>query len=54
VENWISYKKLKVFGNEYAWFDKVDDYDKCFNAVHNAVITNNVKLLEVLYKAGAG
>ena len=56
VEKWISFKKHRVFRYQYdgSWFDKVDEYDKCFNAVHNAVITNNVKILELLYNAGAG
>jgi len=34
--------------------DLVDDYDPHYNAVHNAVITNNVKLLNILHAAGAG
>ena len=34
--------------------DQVDDYDPHYNAVHNAVITNNVKLLNMLSEAGAG
>jgi len=34
--------------------DRVDDYDKHYNAVHNAVITNNVRLLYRLRDAGAG
>ena len=34
--------------------DKVDDHDKHYNAVHNAVITNNVRLLYRLRDAGAG
>ena len=40
-------KKLKVF-------DLVDDYDPLYNAVHNAVITNNVELLDMLHSKGAG
>ena len=34
--------------------DRVDNYDKHYNAVHNAVITNNVRLLYKLRDAGAG
>ena len=34
--------------------DRVDNYDKHYNAVHNAVITNNVRLLYRLRDAGAG
>ena len=34
--------------------DQVDDYDPHYNAVHNAVITNNLKLLHELQEAGAG
>ena len=34
--------------------DRVDDYDPHYNAVHNAVITNNLDVLDMLQKAGAG
>jgi len=34
--------------------DRVDDYDQLYNAVHNAVITNNLDVLDMLHKAGAG
>jgi len=34
--------------------DLVDDYDPHYNAVHNAVITNNLEVLDILHEAGAG
>ena len=34
--------------------DQVDEYDSHYNAVHNAVITNNLDVLDMLHKAGAG
>ena len=34
--------------------DKVDDYDKHYNAVHNAVIMNNLQMLNILHDGEAG
>jgi len=70
VEQWIAYLEVAeknrpkhVYHKAHPWYDpyhnvalidKVDDYDKHYNAVHNAVITNNVRLLYRLRDAGAG
>ena len=64
VKHWFEYfeSNLKLIqqplnANEKKTFEALDlsdDYDPLYNAVHNAVIMNNVELLDMLHSKRAG